>query len=80
MKTLIAIFITGMAVVAVNPAFAGRDETQWSQLRQAMEAKKADQLAQATRTQAGVAGATGLPGKAGPGTQAPRRDPASNHP
>lgn len=80
MKTLVAIILTGMAVVAVNPAFAGRDETQLWQLRQAIEAKKAENLAQAKRTQTGVAGATGLPGKVGPGTQAPRRHPAANHP
>lgn len=81
MKTLTVILIAGMAFVAGNPAFAGRDESQMMQMRSAMEAKKAEQLAQQKQTQQGLAGATGVPGKIGPAGQPtiPRRDP-STHP
>ena len=80
MKTLTVIFLGGMVLVAGSPAFAGRDETQMIQLRQAIEKKQAENLARAQQAQTGLAGATGVPGKVGPGTQPAkaRRDPSAH--
>ena len=81
MKTLTVLFLAGVAYLAGGPAFAGRDETQMIQLRQAIEAKKAENLARAQQAQTGLAGPTGAPGNVGPATQSARakRDP-SVHP
>jgi len=80
MKILAAILLTGMAVIAANPAFAGRDESQMMLVRQAMEKKKAENTAQAKQQQRGLAGATGVPGTVGPGTQPakPKKDPSAH--
>lgn len=81
MKSVTAIFLTGLAVAVATPAFAGRDESQMMLVRQAIEKKKAENLARAQQQQPGLAGATGVPGKIGPGTQPAKakRDP-STHP
>ena len=78
MKTLIVIIFTGMAFVAGNAAFAGRDESQMMQLRSAIAAKQAEQLAQQRQTQQVFAGAKGMQGKIGPAGQptVPSRAPA----
>ena len=80
MKIFTVIVLTGMAFVAGSPAFAGRDESQMVQLRQATEKQKAENLARAQQAQTGLAGATGIPGKVGPGTQPARarRDPSAH--
>lgn len=80
MKTLTAIFLTGVAFAVAIPAFAGRDESQMMLVRQAMEKKKAENLARAQQAPAGLAGAKGAKGKIGPGTQptAAKRDPTTH--
>lgn len=80
MKTLTAIFLGGMAIVAASPALAGRDLSQIMEHERMVKAKQAEQLAQGTQAQKGLAGATGVPGKLGPGAQAggPRRDPTAH--
>ena len=80
MKILTVIFLTGMAFVAGSPAFAGRDESQMVQLRQAIEKQKANNLTRAQQERTGLAGAIGVPGKIGPGTQPAkvRRDPTTH--
>lgn len=80
MKTLTAIFLTGAAFVVATPAFAGRDESQMMLVRQTIEKKNAENLARAQQQQPGLAGATGVPGKLGPGTQPAkaRRDPSAH--
>ena len=78
MKTLTAITLGALALVATSPAFAGRDADQIAQIQRAMEAKKTEQMAQAKQEQRGLAGPTGLSGKPGPGTQdqrPARKDP-----
>ena len=80
MNILAAILISGATLVAMSPAFAGRDESQMMLVRQAIEKKKAENLARAKQGQAGLAGATGVPGKIGPGAQpaAAKRDPTAH--
>jgi hypothetical protein len=81
MKTLTAITVAALALVATSPALAGRDATEMAQIQRAMEAKKIEQMAQAKQEQRGLAGATGLPGKLGPSTQSPRaarKDPTAH--
>ena len=82
MKTLMRFFIAGVAFAVVSPAFAGRDQTQIMEQQRVMKAKQAEQRALAEKAQAGLAGATGVPGKVGPGTQKPRagRIDPSAHP
>lgn len=67
MKTLAIMFLTGAAFVAASPALAGRDLSQIIEQERAVKARQAEQLAQAKEK--GLAGATGVPGKIGPGTQ-----------
>lgn len=73
-------FLAGAALVVASPALAGRDESQMMLVRQAIEKKQAENLAKAQQAQAGLAGATGVPGKVGPGTQPAkaRRDPSAH--
>ena len=80
MKTLIVVFLAGMAFVAGSPAFAGRDQSQIMEQQRMMKAMQTEQLAQAKKAQGGLAGATGVPGKAGPEGQPtkPRRDPSAH--
>ena len=81
MKTLTAITLAALALVAASPALAGQDAGQIAMVRRAMDAKKAEQMAEAKRAQQGLAGATGVSGKTGPSTQAPqagRRDPLAH--
>lgn len=81
MKTLSVITLSALALVATSPAFAGRDALELAQIQRAMDAKKIEQVAQAKQTQRGLAGATGLSGKVGPSTQAPRaarKDPTAH--
>ena len=80
MKTFAAVILAGVAFAVASPVFAGRDESQMMLVWQAMEKKKAENLARATQEQAGLAGATGVPGKIGPGTQPAkaRRDPTTH--
>ena len=81
MKTLTAIAVAALALVATSPALAGRDALEMAQIQRAMEAKQLEQMAQAKQTQQGLAGATGLPGKPGPSTQGPRaarKDPTAH--
>lgn len=80
MKTLVIMFLTGVAFVAVTPAYAGRDESQMIMLQQAIVKKQAENLARAKEAQSGLAGPTGAPGKVGPGTQPAntRRDPTTH--
>ena len=82
MKTFTAIVLAGLAFAVASPVFAGRDETQMMLIRQAMEKKKAENLAKARQEQAGLAGPAGVPGKVGPATQKPRagRIDTSSHP
>jgi hypothetical protein len=82
MKTLIILLLVGVTYAVAAPAFAGRDQTQMMAIQAAMEKKKAENLARAQQEQAGLAGATGVPGKVGPGTQKPRagRPEPSAHP
>ena len=78
MKTLSVIVLAAVAFLAGNSAFAGRDETQTMMLRNAAQAKQAEQLAKEKQAQQGLAGPTGVKGQIGPGEQ-PRklvRDPA----
>lgn len=80
MKTLTAILLTGAALVAASPAFAGRDESQMMQLQQAIAKQNAENLARAQQAQTGLAGPVGVSGKIGPGTQPAkaRRDPTAH--
>lgn len=80
MKTVMAVLLTGAALVAITPAFAGRDESQMMQLQLAIAKQKADSLARAQQAQTGLAGPTGVTGKIGAGTRSPaaRRDPTSH--
>lgn len=80
MRTFAAILITGAALVAATPAFAGRDESQMMLLQQAIVKQKAENLARAQQTQTGLAGPVGVPGKIGPGTQPAKasRDPTAH--
>lgn len=81
MKTLTAIAVAALALVATSPALAGRDALEMAQMQRAMEAKKIEQMAQTKHTQRGLAGPTGLSGKPGPSTQAPRagrKDPVAH--
>jgi hypothetical protein len=80
MKTIMVILLAGMTYLAAAPAFAGRDQTQMMALQTAIEAKKAENLAQAQQARTGLAGPTGVAGKAGPGAQASRgkRDPTAH--
>ena len=80
MKILTGVVLAGMVLVAGNPAFAGRDESQMMQLQLAMKAMQAKEQAQAKQERAGLAGATGIPGKVGPSAQPslPKRDPTAH--
>ena len=81
MKTLTAIAVAALALVATSPVLAGRDALEMAQVQRAMEAKKAEQMAQTRQAQRGLAGATGFLGKPGPSTQdrrAGRRDPTAH--
>jgi hypothetical protein len=80
MKTIMVIFLAGMTYLAAAPAFAGRDQTQMMAVQAMIDAKKAENLAQARQAQTGLAGPTGIAGKVGPGAQASRgkRDPAAH--
>jgi len=82
MKALIILLLAGVTYVAAAPAFAGRDQIEIMSIQAAIEKKKAENLARAKQEQAGLAGATGVPGKVGPGTQKPRagRPDPSAHP
>lgn len=79
MKTLTAIFLGSMAIIAASPAVAGRDLSQIMDHERMVKAKQAEQLAQEPRQQ-GLAGATGIPGKVGPAGQSTRarRDPTAH--
>ncbi len=82
MKARTAIAVAVLALLATSPAHAGRDALEMAQIQRAMEAKKAEQIAQARQVQPGLAGPTGLPGKLGPskqGSRAGRKDP-TGHP
>jgi len=81
MKSMTRIAVAALALVATSPALAGRDALEMTRIQRAMEAKKLEQIAQAKQEQRGLAGATGLSGKRGPGTQSPRagrRDPTAH--
>lgn len=80
MKILTAILLTGAALAAATPAFAGRDESQMMLLQQAIAKQKAENLARAQQAQTGLAGPAGVPGKIGPGTQPVKatRDPTAH--
>jgi hypothetical protein len=81
MKTLTVMTVAALALVATTPAFAGRDALEMAQIQRAMAAKKVEQVAQAKQVQRGLAGATGLSGKLGPSTLAPRagrKDPTAH--
>ena len=80
MKALTAIFLGSMAIVVGSPAVAGRDLSQIMEQQRAIKSMQAEQLAQERQAQKGLAGATGVPGKVGPGAQAkgPRRDPTAH--
>ena len=80
MKTIAAILLTGAVLVAANPAFAGRDESQMMLIQQAIAKRKAENLARAQQAQTGLAGPVGVPGKIGPGTQPvkPSRNPGAH--
>lgn len=81
MKTLTAIAVAALALVATSPALAGRDAVDMAKIQRAMEAKKIEQMAKAKHEQRGLAGPTGLSGKPGPSTQGPRvarKDPTAH--
>ena len=81
MKTLTAIAVVALALVATSPALAGRDALDMAKIQRAMEAKKLEQMVQAKQGQRGLAGPTGLSGKPGPSTQiqrAGRKDPTAH--
>lgn len=80
MKLLTIILIGGMAIIAGSPAFAGRDLSQIMEQQRAIKSMQAEQLVQERQAQKSLAGATGVPGKVGPGAQAkgPRRDPTAH--
>jgi len=80
MKLLTAMFLGSMALIAASPAFAGRDLSQIMEQQRAVKVTQTEQLAQERQGQKGLAGATGTPGKVGPGAQAkgPRRDPTAH--
>ena len=80
MKALIVVLLAGVTYAATGPVFAGRDESLMMPLRQAIEKKQAENLARAQQAQTGLAGPTGVPGKAGPGTEPvkARRDPTTH--
>ena len=67
MRTLaMTLALATAALVSIQPALAGRDETQIRLTQRAVEAKRAVQLAQQQQVQQGLAGATGVAGKVGP--------------
>ena len=81
MKTIMVILLAGMTYLAAAPAFAGRDQTQMMALQTAIEAKKAENLAQANQGQIiGLSGPVGVAGKVGPGAQGAKttRNPATH--
>lgn len=82
MKMLIVIFLTGLALAMATPASAFRYEWQTIQIRQAMEKKRAENLARTKQGEARFEGRNGVRGKVGPGTYQPRagRPDPSAHP
>jgi len=81
MKTWIAVALAAASLLAAGAAVAGRDAGEMLRLQRAMETKQAEQIALARQSQQGLAGATGVAGKPGPATTAPRagrRNPAAH--
>jgi len=77
MNKIAAVLSTVIAVAASSSALAFRDETQSALIARAMEAKRAQQLANTKANQSGLAGPTGVPGRVDPKPQTNRnrRDP-----
>lgn len=80
MKTLTLALLAGITVALAGPAFAGRDGAQLMEQERAYKKTQVERLAKAKQEQQGLAGATGVPGKAETSGQSAkfRRDPSAH--